>query len=323
MELRQDLVTTLIGLGMRDEARQQAETLVALDRSKLGPDHPETLNAMVVLAKLLHYRHEYEKSLALAREVATIRERKLGADHPETLSAQNMVATDEVYLAQDPAAFKKAHALLDRVLATRERLLGPDHPETMASLTVMVRLLSKQGHVSDDPAIAQAYFTQAIAQERRILASHERMLGPDHPHTLMAHGSLASLLSAAGQYRKALAEAELTLAGQRRVLGEKHPIVFSTLTLIGDINSDAGNWKAARAAYQQSLSGREKLLGLLDAHTIESATRRHDALDELHDGDAAEDVRRRYLDPVIAMNPAGLNASMRGVREQAIRTLTP
>ncbi|KQX96542.1 serine/threonine protein kinase [Rhodanobacter sp. Root480] len=323
MELRQDLVSTLIGLGMRDEARKQAEALVALDRGKLGAEHPETLRAMVVLAKLLHYRHEYEKSLALAREVANIRERKLGADHPETLRAQNMVATDEVYLAQDPVAFKQAHVLLDRVLATRERLLGPDHPDTMSSRTVMVRLLSKQGHFSDDPAVAQAYFAQAIKQERGILASHERVLGPDHPHTLMAHGSLASLLSAAGQYREALAEAELTLAGQRRVLGEKHPIVFSTLTLIGDINSDAGNWKAARVAYQQALNGREKLLGLLDAHTIESATRLHDALDELRDGRAANDIRRRYLDPVIALNPADLNASMRGVREQAIRTLTP
>lgn len=323
MELRQDLVTTLIGLGMRDEARKQAEALVALDRGKLGAEHPETLKAMVVLAKLLHYRHEYEKSLALAREVATIRERKLGADHPETLRAQNMVATDEVYLAQDPAAFKQAHALLDRVVATRERLLGPDHPDTMASLTVMVRLVAKQGQFADDPAIAQGYYVKAIALERRILASHERMLGPNHPHTLMAHGSLASLLNAAGQHRKALAEAELTLAGQRRALGDDHPIVFSTLTLIGDINSDAGDWKAARVAYQQSLSGRERLLGRLDAHTIESATRLHDALDELRDDQAANDVRRRYLDPVIAMNPTDLNASMRGVREQAIRTLTP
>jgi serine/threonine-protein kinase len=323
MELRQDLVTTLIGLGMRDEARKQAETLVALDRSKLGPDHPETLNAMVVLAKLLHYRHEYEKSLALAREVATLRERKLGADHPETLSAQNMVATDEVYLAQDPAAFAQAHALLDRVVAARERLLGPDHPETMASLTVMVRLLAKQGHFADDPAIAQGYYTKAIALERRILASHERMLGPDHPNTLMAHGSLASLMNAAGQYREALAEAELTLAGQRRVLGDDHPIVFGTLTLIGDINSDAGNWKAARDAYRQALAGREKLLGPRDAHTIESASRLHYALAELGAENAAESVRHQYLDPVIAMNPANLNASMRSVRDEAIRMLTP
>jgi serine/threonine-protein kinase len=323
MELRQDLVTTLIGLGMRDEARKQAEALVALDRGKLGAEHPETLKAMVVLAKLLHYRHEYEKSLALAREVANIRERKLGADHPETLRAQNMVATDEVYLAQDPVAFKQAHVLLDRVVATRERLLGPDHPDTMVSLTVMVRLVAKQGHFADDPAVAQGYYAKAIALERRILASHERMLGPNHPHTLMAHGSLASLLNAAGQHRKALTEAELTLAGQRRALGDDHPIIFGTLTLIGDINSDAGDWKAARMAYRQALTGREKLLGPRDAHTIESASRLHYALSELGAQHAAESVRQEYLDPVIAMNPANLNASMRSVRDEAIRMLTP
>lgn len=323
MQLRQDLVTTLIGLGLRDEARTQAEALVSLDRSKLGPDHPETLDAMVVLAKLLHYRHEYEKSLTLAREVATLRERKLGADHPDTLAAENMVATDEVYLAQDPAAFAKAHALLDRVVATRERLLGPDHPETMASMTVLVRLLAKQGHFADDPATRRGYYAQAIALERTILASHERMLGPEHPNTLMAHGSLASLMDAAGQYREALAEADFTLTGQRRVLGDQHPIIFGTLTLIGDINSDAGNWKAARTAYQRALNGREELLGLGDAHTIESASRLHYVLAELGDDSAANHVRQRYMDPVIAMNPSNLNASMRSVREEALRLRTP
>jgi serine/threonine-protein kinase len=187
----------------------------------------------------------------------------------------------------------------------------------------MVRLLAKQGHFADDPAIAQGYYAKAIALERRILASHERMLGPDHPNTLMAHGSLASLMNAAGRYKKALAEAELTLAGQRRVLGDDHPIIFGTLTLIGDINSDAGDWKAARDAYRQALAGREKLLGPRDAHTIESASRLHYALAELGAENAAEGVRHQYLDPVIAMNPANLNASMRSVRDEAIRMLTP
>ena len=84
----------------------------------------------------------------------TVRDTLRRADHPETLRAQNMVATDEVYLAQDPAAFKQAHALLDRVVATRERLLGPDHPVTggypviavvgRASQAVLARLRAKR-----------------------------------------------------------------------------------------------------------------------------------------------------------------------------------
>ncbi|MGP1665632.1 MAG: protein kinase domain-containing protein, partial [Rhodanobacter sp.] len=146
MELRRDMVTTLIGLGLRDEAQAQAEPLLALNRATRGADHPETLDAMVTLAKLLHYQHEYEKSLLLAREVAMLRERKLGANHPDTLSAQHMLATDEVYLAQNPAAFAQAHVLIDHVVAARRGLLGPDHPDTVASQTVLVRLLAKQGH---------------------------------------------------------------------------------------------------------------------------------------------------------------------------------
>jgi serine/threonine-protein kinase len=323
MRLRRDLVTTLIGLGLRDQARAQMGPLVALEQATLGSDNPQTLDAMVTLAKLLHYRHEYEQSLAMAREAAAIRERKLGANHPDTLSAQNMVATDEVYLAQDPKAFAQAHVLLDRVVATRRRLLGPDHPDTMVSLTVLVRLLAKQGSFTDDPAERRRYYARAIELEQVILDSHERLLGADHPATLMAHGSLAGLLDAAGRYAEARVEADRTLAGQRRVLGPEHPIVFSTLNLIGDIESDAGHWTSSREAYQQALAGRDKLLGPFDSHTIESASRLRLALHELGDGEAAEKVRKRYLDPVIAMDPATLNASMRDIREEAIQMLSP
>jgi serine/threonine-protein kinase len=234
-----------------------------------------------------------------------------------------MVATDEVYLAQDSKAFVRASTLLSHVIETRRRVLGPDHPDTVASMTVMVRLLAKQGSFAKQPTEQRSYYAQAIAMERDILASHERLLGADHPDTLMAHGSLASLLDDAGQYKDALDQAQLTLAGQRRVLGPTHPMIFATLTLIGDIDTDAHDWAGARDAYQQALNGREQLLGLRDAHTIESASRLYEVLTELHDASAATTVRTRYMDPVIAMSPTTLNAAMRSVRDEAIRMLQP
>jgi eukaryotic-like serine/threonine-protein kinase len=321
MQLQRNLVMTLIGLGQRDQALALAQPLVALDRAALGPENPQTLDAMVTLAKLLHYRYEYEQSLALAREVAAVRRRRLGADHPDALSAENMVATDEVYLAQDPKAFAQADAVLEQVIDARRRVLGSDHPDTVASMTVMVRLLAKQGDFAKRPEERRRYYAQAITFERDILASHGRLLGADHPNTLMAHGSLAGLLDAAGQYKEALAEAELTLAGQRRVLGADHPIVSATLTLIGDIETDAHQLQAARTAYRQALTERERLLGLRDAHTIESASHLYEALTQLHDTVAATAVRRCYMDPVIAMDPKTLNAAMRSVRDEAIRML--
>lgn len=323
MRLQRDLVSTEISLGLRDRALALAQPLVALERRTLGTDNPQTLDAMVILAKLLHYRYDYEQSLKLTREVVAIRVRRLGADHPATLAAENMEATDEVYLAQDPKAIVQAEASIDRVIAARERVLGPDHPDTVASLTVKVRLLAKQGYFAKTDAERQAFDQQAIALERRILASHERLLGPDHPDTLMAHGSLASLLDKAGEYAQALDEAKLTLAGQRRVLGPDHPMVSATLTLIGDIEDDAHHLDASRAAYREALDDRERLLGTHDLHTIESASRLYSVLVELHDTDAAAKVRQRYMDPVIAMDPKTLNAATRSVRDEAIRMLEP
>jgi serine/threonine-protein kinase len=162
---------------------------------------------------------------------------------------------------------------------------------------------------------------QAIALERQILASHQQQLGEDHPDTLMAHGSLANLLSYDGQYAEAVNQARLTLAGQQRVLGPEHPIVFATYGLLGDIEVGAGHWAAARAPYEQALAGRDKLLGPGDAHTLETASRLYEVLGHLHDAPAALAIRQRYLDPIIARDPATLNASLQDERRSALEVL--
>ena len=318
MQLRGDLVMTLIGLGRRDEAVALAEPLVALNKAAFGPQSPQALASMITLARLQHYRNNYEKSLALAQEVLAVRTRKLGSEHPDTLDALHMVVTDQVYLAQDEAAFRQADAALAHLIATRERVLGVNHADTIASETLLVRLLSKEGNAATDPQAMHRYMARAIALEQTVLASHQRVLGEDNPKTLMAHGSLANLLSYDGQYARALAEARLTLAGQTRVLGANHPIVFATDNLLGDIEVAAGHWAAARTTYEKALAGRERLLGVVDAHTVETASRLYEVLGKLRDVAAAAVVRKHYLDPVIAMDPAKLNAGMRDVRQSAI-----
>ncbi len=321
LRLRRDLVITLIGLGLRDEALALAEPMVGLDRSTFGAEAPETLDAMITLAQLQHYRHNFEKSLALAREVVAIRTRRLGANHPDTLAARHMLAMDEVYLSGDEATYAKADQDVSAVIDARSRILGPEHPATIASMTLMVRLLAKRGNAADDPAVRHSFMARAIAIERRILAAHQSQFGENHPDTLMAHGSLANLLSYDGQYQEAMSQARLTLAGQIRVLGPQHPIVFATYNLLGDIEAAAGHWAAAREPYEKALQGRNELLGKGDAHTIESASRLYGVLEHLHDTAAAQAVRQRYMDPVIAMDPGKLNASLRGERQEALSML--
>jgi len=54
---------------------------------------------------------------------------------------------------------------------------------------------------------------------------------------------------------------------------------------------------------------------------IESANRLYVALLNLHDEAGMRDLRARFLDPLIASDPATLNASLRSVREATLQAL--
>jgi serine/threonine-protein kinase len=308
LRLRRDRVETLTQLGQRDRARTELEQLVPLYRQTFGSDDPETLATTLTLATLLYSQdNEYERSLALAQDVAAIRQRRLGADHPATLQARALAASNEVRLALDPVTMAQVHERLDAIIQGYRRVLGPDNTHTLDAMTDMVRLLSKQDR-----------YGEAIAMERAILAGRNRTLGPDHFSTLYARGSLASLLCENGQYAEASTQGEQVLAALRRQLGDDHPMTLATYDLVGRIDAGAGRWEQAREAHAKALEGRARTLGNTDAHTIESASRLYVVLLKLHDAVAARRVLDTYLQPVIAMKPDALNAGMRSVREEAL-----
>ncbi|WP_426662329.1 protein kinase domain-containing protein [Rhodanobacter aciditrophus] len=323
MQLRRDLVDTLVQMGRRREARAELEPLLALDTRVLGAENPETLRAKLTLAKLLRSQGEFERAQDMATQVAAVRARRLGAEHPDTLDARYEAAINAVKLTNDEAGLAKLRATLQHIVDMRRVSYGADNPQTISAMTGVVALVAKQGDIAPTDRAAQRYYAQATTLEHTVLDSHLRQLGPDHPHTLLARGSLASLLDKAGQYKQALVQAEQTLAGQRRTLAPDDPIMLGTTNMIGDIRSDMGDWPGARDAYRQVLEVRAKRFGDTAPHTIESASRLYYALAELHDASAAAAVRRRYLDPVIAMDPKTLNAAMRSVRDEAIRMLKP
>ncbi|HEY4144747.1 protein kinase domain-containing protein [Pinirhizobacter sp.] len=307
MQLRRERVATLIRLGRRDEATAIIEPLAAVSSQALGPDHPDTLDAEATLASLLNYRNEYERSLALARTVAAAHERRFGFDHPATLRDEDLVAANLVRLEQ----FDEARPLLEHIIRVRRQAQGEDQPDTLGSMTTMVRLLTR----TDD-------WAGATTLQRSILEARRRVLGPDHPDTLFAQASLAGFLSHEGKYAQALDLATAALAAQRRTLGMDHPVTFGTLDLIARIHTQAGELAAARDVHAQALANRQRVLGTMDAHTLESATRLFEILERLHQTAQAQAIRQRYMDPLVAMDPATLNASMRDMREGTVDLLT-
>lgn len=312
MELGVGIVATLTRMSQRERALERMQVLLPKLRSRYGRSAPRTLAASLTMADLLNTAGEYEDSLALASEVRAVRQQALGVDHPDTLQALALEGANRVRLAQDARAWSAAEGFMSDLLQRRQRVLGAAHPDTLRSKADMIRLLAKQG--------VPAKFDQAIAMQRQLLASRERVLGKLHPDTLFSQGGLASMLANTDRHAEARKAALATLDGYRKVTPD-HALISATWDVLGRIEDHAGNLTASIAAHRTALRMRDARRGVLDAHTTESASRLYVVLQRMGDHGGMALIRSRYLDPVIAQDPATLNASLRSVRAEAVRAL--
>lgn len=313
LDLQLDIVDTLARLTRRVEARTRLEALLPRFAAVHGQDDARTEAATLTLAGLLNTFNEYERSQALAAQIRSARERRLGADHPATLQAMALEGFNRVRLAQAQPAYDQAEAFMDTLIARERKVLGPDHPDTLRAQAELIRLLAKQDVPAKD--------ARALAMQRDLLAARRRLLGPMHPDTLFTQGGLASMLARTDHYLEARRAARATLEGLHATQPDDYRLVSATWDVLGRIEAHARHWALARQAHQQALAMRVAAAGPLDAHTTESASRLYAVLAHLGDAAAMAQVRTRYLDPVIARDPAGLDASLRSVREEALEAI--
>ncbi|MCL7714699.1 protein kinase domain-containing protein [Stenotrophomonas mori] len=313
LELELDIVTTLSGLTRREEALRRMEALLPRFRAGFGDDAPRTLAAMLLLARLRNTFNEYEDSLALAGEVRRRRERSLGALHPDTLSATALQGYNMVRLAQAEPAFTEVQAFMEQLLADQQQVLGDDHPAVMQSKTELVRVLAKQ----DDAA----RFERALQVQRELLAQRRRVLGAEHPDTLFSLSGLASMLADTDYHEEARAMAYAAMEGNQRRMPGDYWLISANWDVVGRMENRAGRLDAAREAHAKALTMRAASRGDLDVHTTESASRLYAVLKRLQDPEAMAGVERRYLRPIVARDPAMLNAAERSVRDEALRAL--
>ena len=80
---------------------------------------------------------------------------------------------------------------------------------------------------------------------REALGGRRRVLGNEHPSTLVSINNLGSLLQAQGKLADAEALCREALAGQRRVLGNEHPNTLSVIGNLGTLLQKLGQLDAA------------------------------------------------------------------------------
>ena len=118
----------------------------------------------------------------------------------------------------------------------------------------------------------ETWLVQAVAVHERTLADRERLLGPDHPHTLASRANLAYAYRQTGWLAKAIPLYELTVADWRRLLGPDHPRTLRSSNYLASAYREAGRLAEAIPLYERTLAERRRLFGPDHPSTLRSGT---------------------------------------------------
>ena len=203
----------LMAAGQATEAVTWFQRVLDGRAGVLGPDHPDAIAAKVSLGRALVAVGRAGDAVTILEEAVGGSELVRGADHIETLAAR-----EEYAAAARAAGTVRGGDPLVPALAGR-----PGAPPGRRSIPTPCRPASAW----PTPTWPDGQTKDAIAQYKRVLADREGTLGPDHPDTLQARGSLAAANFAAGRMGTALQLYEETCAGYERTIGAYHPATLA------------------------------------------------------------------------------------------------
>src|SRR6266496_1519457 len=161
---------------------------------------------------------------------------------------------------QDPAGWPVWRMLLPHI----EALASHASPTTDTETTAY--LLNETGAfllAQSQPARAQRHFERA-------LAGRQRVLGEDHPHTLLSRNNLAYAYREAGNPGRAIPLFQQALASRVRVLGEDHPQALLSRNNLAGAYQEARDLGRAIPLHEQALADRVRALGKDHPDTLAS-----------------------------------------------------
>lgn len=220
-------------------------------------------------------REQQERAVELRRRV-------LGQSDPGTLSSMRELAG--TYFME--AKYDDAERLLQQVVETQRRSGRKDDAETLDALNDIAEIAA---HGRGDHRRAEALLVDVLARERRIL-------GTEHPSTLVAMNNLALEYSNNDKDSQAQQLYEEALPLMKRVLGPEHPQTLLTMNNLGATFRFVGKYEQASDLLAEVLEVRKRLLG--EQHRDTLATMNNLALAYTVAGkfDRAEPLIRRALD---------------------------
>ncbi len=237
----------------------EAVLAVAADFGAVAPakgavDDVRLIKALAELARysmILDATQDNFRIHALVQTVERVQAGKMEQDE----------AVKDRALTRLDAAFPYAQAapqlwpLCALLLPHQEKLLAYPFPDSATDR--VASLLNLSGSYLEGRGDA----TAALPLYQRALEASERVLGKEHPDTLMSVNNLALCLKALGDARAALPLHERVLEARERVLGKEHRDTLISVSNLASCLYALGDAPAALPLCQRALEAHERLLG--------------------------------------------------------------
>ena len=219
-----------------DEAEKSYREAVALYESTLGPDKPQTAEALWSLAELHAFRgkradaeKEFERAVAIERK-------SLGARHPQL--ASTLIDLGSLYMNE--RRYREADAALTEALGIYRAL---DHPDAADALRILGVSLTGQERYAE----ARQRLAEALAVSRS-------NLGPAHQVTMTALGNLGEVELRQGHLDLAEKYLEESVAGLEALYGAESNNRRAPLNALGEVYRLRGRLDEATGLHRRALA---------------------------------------------------------------------
>lgn len=283
-ELQAQLMGTMgkvyVDLGLFTPAQAMLERAVGTARLSGKMEQPQILSAMSTLSYLLVRQGKLAEAEALARETLASQLRTLGPRHPDTLVTMRFLAFALESQGKYEAAEKVQREALDKYQDS-----GLESIDSLKSLNQLGNILDESGHVPE----AEYLYRKAFEGARRLL-------GPEHPATLIAASNLAGTLREENRLTEAESIQLQTLETRRRILGVSHPDTLAVQHNLANTLWDLGRTAEAEKLLVQTLEAQRHVLGQDNPETLLTMENLGGVLHELGRNAEAEEILRQTFE---------------------------
>ena len=247
-----------------ERSLQRYKRLLATRRVLLGNEHPYTVWSMICFAYANQFlSNDHEATVKVFEEISLIQKSLLGEEHPVTLGTIGDLVWARSFLGDT----RENLLVGQKALSALQIMPGPEHPMTLkftrilASLTLAMR---KETTYSSERASAVKILEDNVKAGRRVV-------GTEHPETLMSMAKLAWGYHKLGRTKDALELYDEVFAAQTRVFGLQHIDTLWCMGVRAYAYSDLGRTEIAIQQLEQCVELHKRLLGSEHSETLEFA----------------------------------------------------